>query len=92
MLTDQFNFMIAIMCHAFSASVSSTHRTIDHNRAVGGASDSQHLDWTAADLVLDNNADAPAMVAELKDLGLFAIDETATKNHVHIDDRFNAKF
>jgi uncharacterized protein YcbK (DUF882 family) len=90
MTVSTFNILVQLACITYNASVSSTHRTIDHNRTVGGASHSQHLGWKAADLVLTDNTRAQALVDACKALGLFAIDETARKNHVHIDDRFNA--
>lgn len=78
------------LCTLHRGSISSYHRTVDHNRAVGGATDSQHLGWKAADIVLDDLAEKDKFIENAKIMGLFALDETATKNHVHLDDRFNA--
>jgi len=76
------------LCRNYSGSISSTHRTVKHNAAVGGASNSQHLGWKAADLVLDDYARDKAEVIRIcADLGLWTLDEG---DHIHIDDRYNA--
>lgn len=81
---------IAYLTGKFEGSVTSGHRTLQRNRAVGGAADSQHLGYRAADIVLDNWMEKDALIAEAKKAGLAVFDEVATKNHVHIDDRFTA--
>lgn len=78
------------LCALHGGSISSYHRTVDHNRAVGGTPDSQHLGWKAADVVLDNPAEKDKFIENCKTMGLFTLDETSTKNHIHVDDRYNA--
>jgi uncharacterized protein YcbK (DUF882 family) len=90
MTTLEFNTVIGTLCRMYDGSITSTHRTIDHNRVVGGAPDSQHLEWKAVDVVLDNWRVKDTVILYAKQLGLFVLDETASKNHLHIDDRFNA--
>jgi uncharacterized protein YcbK (DUF882 family) len=63
--------------------VSSWGRTVSHNRAVGGAEQSQHLVWTAADLV----PQGAMSMAELHDAAVasgnfgYVLDEG---DHVHV--------
>jgi len=80
---------VAFLTGKFNASVTSGHRTVDRNRLVGGAPDSMHLAYKAADLVLDDNATKDDLILAAKGAGLFVLDETAQKNHIHLDDRFN---
>lgn len=89
--TTTFNTAIRVLCKLHRGSVSSTHRTIDHNRAVGGAPDSQHLTWRAADIVLDDWALKNELIMTARALGFWVLDETQRLNHVHIDDRYDAQ-
>jgi hypothetical protein len=57
---------------------------------VGGAKNSQHLGWRAVDIVLDDWSPKEVVVDLLRERGLFVLDEVATKNHLHVDDRHNA--
>lgn len=76
------------LCKTYSGSISSWHRSVHHNKRVGGATNSQHLGWKAADLVLDNHKEQVAEVIEIcKARGLWTLDEG---DHIHIDDRYNA--
>jgi len=90
MIIDNFNTVIRIFCKDFQASISSGHRSVLHNRQVGGAADSQHLGWRAVDLVLDNWGQKDEAIEWLRRVGFFVIDEVTSKNHLHVDDRFNA--
>jgi len=91
MTIEQFHTVVQIFCVQFSASVSSAHRTIDHNRVVGGAANSQHMGWKCVDLVLDNWGRKDEAMMWLKNLNLFVLDEVASGGHLHCDDRGNAE-
>ena len=84
MTADNFHTTMRVCCKLFDASISSTHRTVKHNGAVGGAANSQHLGWKAVDLVLDDPMLKNEVVARLKKLGFFVLDES---DHIHCDDR-----
>ena len=86
-----FSTTVNIFCKLFNASESSRHRTTDHNRAVGGVSDSQHLGFKAVDLILDDWSVKDNAINWLKHMGLFVLDETPLKHHLHVDDRFNTQ-
>lgn len=62
--------------------VSSWGRTLEHNAIVGGVSDSQHLLWTAADLVPADGdmASLADFCRQLPGIG-YVLDEG---NHVHV--------
>jgi len=77
------------LCRNFNGSISSTHRTVGHNKLVGGASNSQHLGFKAADLVLDDpGLNKPKVLRLCAERGLWTLDEG---DHLHIDDRNNAE-
>lgn len=62
-------------------SISSFGRTRSHNAAVGGAANSQHLVWTAADLVpLDGDMQGLEYAARQMGFG-FVLNEG---DHVHV--------
>jgi uncharacterized protein YcbK (DUF882 family) len=86
----QFFCFINDVCRNYGGSVSSMHRTKAHNAAVGGANNSQHLYWKAADIVLDNWDFKNAAIKFLQERGLFVLDEVETRSHLHVDDRNNA--
>lgn len=86
MTIDTFNSVIRTFCKLFNASVSSGHRTVKHNTAVGGAANSQHLGWKCIDLVLDDWSNKNSAIKWLQQVGLFVLDEG---DHLHTDDRFN---
>lgn len=90
MTTETFNTVIRTVCQDFSASISSGHRTVFHNRQVGGAANSQHMGWRCVDLVLDNWGLKDEAIVWLRKMGFFVLDEVTAKNHLHVDDRFNA--
>jgi uncharacterized protein YcbK (DUF882 family) len=73
----------------FDGSVTSGHRTAAHNAAVGGAESSQHRGFRAVDIVLDDWGKKDALLKAAAAAGFWVLDETATKNHVHLDDRNN---
>jgi hypothetical protein len=63
--------------------VSSFGRTVSHNRAVGGASDSQHLTYTAADLVPTGGWTMDDLEASARESQLFAF-VLNEGDHVHV--------
>jgi len=89
MTIENFQREIKFILGKFNGSETSGHRTLDHNRHVGGAKDSQHLGWKAVDIVLDDWKDKDDAIFAAKVAGLFVLDEVATKNHLHLDDRFD---
>ena len=68
-------------CTAFSGSVTSWVRTVDRNRAVGGAPRSAHLLGLAADVVYDGARPGPEADRFLADHGLTRIVEG---DHDHV--------
>lgn len=90
MQPSDFYTTIITFCRVYDGSISSMHRTAKHNDKVGGAPNSQHLGFKAADLVCDSWANKDKIIAELRKVGFFVLDEVASKNHLHIDDRYNA--
>lgn len=68
--------------------ISSGVRCEAHNKAVGGAPESQHLKGTAADLRYKDSAECYRIVRAAMMAGARFI-EVATK-HVHVDTRLNA--
>lgn len=86
----QFIQIVNDVCRNFGGSVSSMHRTRKHNTAVKGANNSQHLGYKAADLILDNWDYKDKVIRFFQERELWVLDEVATKNHIHVDDRNNA--
>lgn len=75
------------LCRTYNGSISSSHRTKEHNERVGGATNSQHLGFKAADLILDDKKHKVKVLQICKDAGLWTLDEG---DHLHVDDRYNA--
>ncbi len=67
------------------ASVTSWGRSAAHNKAVGGRDDSQHLGWTACDVVWDDRTRPPLEVLqhEATKVGL-EVDREADHDHIEI--------
>jgi zinc D-Ala-D-Ala carboxypeptidase len=65
--------------------VTSGYRCKNHNRAVGGASDSQHVKGTAVDIACSNSADRAIIIKALLDSGFTGIG--IAKHFVHGDIR-----
>lgn len=87
MLVDKFNSIVREACTLYAGSETSGHRTINHNKAVGGAPKSQHLGWKCLDILLDNPGDFVACKAYLESKGLWVESLTQAKDHIHVDDR-----
>src|SRR6266581_3714404 len=66
-------------------SVTSWGRSTAHNAAVGGKADSQHVDWTAADVVWDDRTrpDLEGLQREAARWGL-EVDREADHDHIEI--------
>ncbi len=66
-------------------SVTSWGRSPDHNKAVGGKADSQHLFWTAVDVVWDpgTRPELPALQAEAAKADL-EVDREVDHDHIEI--------
>ncbi len=90
MTVDQFNAVCREACEQFGGSETSGHRTPQHNGAVGGAPDSQHLGWKCKDIVLDDSNNFDLFAAFLKSRGFWVEPKTQAKDHIHVDDRFAA--
>jgi len=78
---------VELGCRQHNGSVTSAHRTTTRNKTVGGAADSAHVYSLAADIVLDDWAGKDRAIAYFERQGLRVLDEVATKNHLHVDDR-----
>lgn len=77
-----FHSLLMAYCMATGGSVTSYGRTLAHNAAVGGVSDSAHLIWTAADVVYDSGMAAdPNRDALARRLGLMLVHEG---DHDHV--------
>lgn len=87
MTLEDFWQTINRACDTFHASVTSGHRSKARNARVGGAANSQHLGYKAVDIVLDDWNEKNPCIDMLAAHGLYVLDEVATKNHLHIDDR-----
>lgn len=69
-------------CAATGASVTSWGRTLAHNKTAGGAANSFHLTWQAADVVYDARLPLPQRKALARHLGLELI---AEGDHDHLE-------
>lgn len=69
------------MADQFGAQITSLYRSPEHNSAVGGVPNSQHMKGTAGDFVVPPQA-KPQFIAEAKARGYEAIDEG---DHVHLE-------
>ena len=65
-------------------SITSYARTPEHNAKVGGAKDSLHLTWLAADCVIDGPHSSQDFLRMAKELGLHGIVEA---DHIHLQAR-----
>lgn len=70
----------ATLAKTTGAQITSELRSPEHNAAVGGVPDSQHIAGTAADFVV-RPEQKPAFIAQAQAMGYQAIDEG---NHVHL--------
>lgn len=79
-----FTFCIYIRTIAsnYNVTVTSWWRSHKRNRDVGGSPTSFHLEGLGADLVPDDPADRPAIIATARSLGLQAVDEG---DHIHVE-------
>lgn len=68
-------------CDAFSGSVTSWKRTVEHNRAVGGVQRSAHLAGLAVDVVYDGSSPGGEADVWLEQRGLKRIEEG---DHDHV--------
>jgi hypothetical protein len=66
--------------------VNSAYRSPEHNKAVGGAKGSKHLEGLAFDVRMDNHNPAEYIAAAIK-VGFSAIGTYPRQNFVHVDDR-----
>jgi uncharacterized protein YcbK (DUF882 family) len=87
MRVAEFWEIVELGCRQHSASVTSGHRTRRRNAHLGGADDSAHVYSLAADIVLDDWAGKDRAITYFERQGLRVLDEVATKNHLHLDDR-----
>jgi len=78
----QFCYAITALCTDHSASVTSWIRSPTRNKAKGGRTTSLHLTGMACDLVCDDPAQKPALVAAARLRHLDAVDEG---DHVHVE-------
>lgn len=86
MTTADFLAWIIALCSRHNASVTSWIRSPKRNAAVGGLPTSLHVRARAVDVVPDDPASYPAMIAEARAAGL---DVLHHKGHLHVelDDR-----
>ena len=84
MKMSQLEFAAATLalCTDYRCSVTSWIRTVTHNHAVGGVTNSLHISGLAADLVLDNPLDRPRLMIAARAAGLDVVDE---HTHIHIE-------
>ena len=66
--------------------VNSAYRSPEHNRNVGGAKYSKHMEGIAFDVRMDNH-DPATYIAAAKSVGFDAIGTYPRQNFVHVDDR-----
>ena len=76
-----FEARIRYYCQRTSGSITSWGRTPSHNKAVGGVPDSQHLSWTACDVVYDVKQPISIRQAIAKDAQLQLVEEN---DHDHL--------
>jgi len=69
--------------------VNSGYRSPQHNRAVGGAKNSLHMQGIAFDVRMDNH-DPADYIAAARDVGFTAIGTYPRQNFVHVDARGSA--
>ena len=77
----QFADALRAYCMASGSSVTSWGRTPNHNKTVGGVTDSAHLLWIAADVVYDMPGDVPWHDALAARVGLMIVHEG---DHDHV--------
>jgi uncharacterized protein YcbK (DUF882 family) len=70
----------------YPGSVTSWLRSPAHHKAVGGLTNSLHLEGLAADIVLDNKTTMSAAAVYARSLGLYALNE-GTHLHVELHER-----
>lgn len=83
---SQFNWGMFYLREQFpTMSVTSWGRSPGHNLAVGGKADSQHLAWTACDVVWDEGTrpELPVLQHEAAKMGL-EVDREADHDHIEI--------
>lgn len=85
-----FWLTVFAVCKRFGGSITSAHRTPRHNAAVGGAPNSQHLGYKAADIVWDHPTDRTLAEAEFRAAGFWLEPIADAPNHTHVDDRNDA--
>jgi hypothetical protein len=80
---DPFTFAARVfaLCFKHRGSISSWGRTVKHNTDVGGVSNSHHLLWIGADVVLDLMEKNAEFENDAKEFGLKAILEG---DHYHL--------
>lgn len=81
MTLDAFALAVASLRRAFAGSITSWGRTPQHNAAVGGVADSQHLNDLAVDIVWDAPVDLAQLTGAAHARGLVVIREG---DHDHI--------
>lgn len=69
---------------AFNGRVTSGPRSRQENARLKGVTDSMHITGLAADVVLADWHDKNAFIHVAHRLGILVIDETTTKNHLHL--------
>jgi len=74
---------VLFLAELYPFSVTSWGRTVERNKAVGGARRSRHIDFAAVDFVLDAGAShRDALIAMARKLGCRVIPEN---DHIHIE-------
>lgn len=76
----EFLLIIVGICLQYDCSVTSWIRTASRNKILGGHPESFHLAAMAIDLVPDNQAQTPKIIARLERLGVRAI---ANGGYIH---------
>lgn len=91
-MTEVYFYKVLLYaCERYSGSISSMHRTVKHNKKVGGADNSQHLGYKAADFIADDWSKKGEIVSYFHSFGLYVYDEVVSDNHLHVDDRMNSQ-